>query len=135
MALNLDKIVVVSFEENAIAGTKGYVFEIRQNDLPREIIGKDCCDIANMANSSGIAYAVPYRKRENGEMVPPNVHARELYDILRTVPPTIGKDGKPELKGAEFPPIIGVVLKDPALATTVSQLFENKGYRIQKNYR
>lgn len=144
MSLNLAKKVNVNYGANPFMDGEGFLFEVDKADLPYGVFGSDCVEVARTVSpehKTGKWDAVPYRRREcNGELVPADVDVRkELYDILRTVPPTVGEDGSIAFgeRGAKdlFPRVAGVAVKDSNVAHRVAQLFEERGYEVTRAYR
>ncbi len=144
MSLNLAKKITVYFKANQLAEGESFLFEVDQADLPYGVFGKDCVEVARIVSpehNTGRWDAVPYRRREsNGELVPATVDVRkELYDILKTVPPTIAEDGSIKFGDRDandlFPRVTGVAVQDSNVAQRVAQLFEERGYELTKAYR
>ena len=144
MSLNLAKRITVHFEANPLAEGENFLFEVDKADLPYGVFGKDCVEVARILSpehKTGRWDAVPYRRREsNGELVPATVDVRkELYDILRTVPLAVGADGSIRFGDRDakdlFPKVTGVAVKDSNVAHKVAQLFEERGYEVNKAYR
>jgi hypothetical protein len=128
MSLDLVKRVTVHYKASPLMDGEGFLFEVDQADLPYEIFGKDCVEIARTVSPG----AIPYRLRD-GEIVTVDVR-RELADVLRTVSPTLGEDGLIGFGKDLFPRITGVAVKDSDVAHRVGELFEDRGYEIIKAY-
>lgn len=142
MSLNLMQRVTVYVQDNPVTNGPGFLFEVEKGGLPAEIIRRDCVTVAKAVSPDhriGKWNAVPYNRSKDGEVVTPQAFGQELYDLLRTEVPTVGKDGSIRFGDRDprdvLPTIAGVAVKDTTFAQRVAHAFEKVGYEVTKAYR
>lgn len=141
LKMELEKKVELDFVKNPWREEKCFAFEVIPGDLPYEIYGKDCIDIAKEANTKHIDqhYIKAFRKKSNGEFVKSeNELKKQQFITLKVVAPEIidGKTYYDKIPIEDiFPKIKGIATWEPKAANLISELFENRGYEIIKKYR